>query len=294
MSYPIKSSLDARNRIVVGVDGKRQPSPAVQWAADVASRRGLGLALVYAYGVQYSREVIVTTEPSQSQRDFASKTLTDVADAVAADYPDLDLALVATKEDASTMLAEATKQAWLVVLGATTMSGLAAAMLGKTSTETIRKAKGAVAIVPETEVQWDKPVVLAIDLDRDSAATKEFAFEIAHWVERPLRVVHAWGMPRIPASTGETTYDGSMPHDLRDRMAAAVREASAKYPDVEVSYEPMQGDPVTVLRAVSEDARVMIMGSRGMVSGIVGTVAGSTSRKLIDRTKSPLIVITAK
>lgn len=286
------AQVDLTDQIVVGFDGRRQTHHAVLWAADVAHRRGTGLTLLYSYGLNYVGEMMVVTTPNDAQLAAAKTALDEATAEIHALYPDLPIQFLTTVDEASWVLAEASRDAWLVVIGASTMSRLAAFMIGKTSTKTIQKARGPVAIIPNTEVNLDGAVVLALDLDLPIHEATRYAFETAKILERPLVIVSAW-QPTWGMRPNEMDRMNEQ-NKLIDQMKATVERSAEKYPDLDVTYELVEADTTTALKNASLIARVMVIGSRGMVDGIVGTVAGSTSRQLIDQTTCPLIVVTKK
>lgn len=290
MSEKIKTKFDPKDKVVVGIDGKERLPKVALWAADVAQRKGTPLVVVASYAMPSNRESVVVTKPTQSQRDAADQHLANVAHGLAKDFPDLSIELVATEDDPSEALTAATHSAWMVAIGATTLTGLASAVLGKVSTQVVAQAHGPVAIIPDVEVKKDGPIVLALDLSHPVKEATEYAFEIGRFTGQPLKVVYAWEGQRVPAKTSAGVYDASMPHLATD-MGQAVFMTAKKYPDVKVSYEAIPGDSVKVLREVSKEARAIIMGSRRMIAGLVGLVSGSTSRKLIDHTNCPLLIV---
>lgn len=286
------AQVDLTDQIVVGFDGRRQTSHATLWAADIAHRRGCGLTLLYSYGLSYVGELMVITTPNDAQMVAAKAALDEASEEIHAMYPDLPIQFMTTVDEASWVLAEASRDAWMVVIGATTMSRLAAFMIGKTSIKTIQKARGPVAIVPNTEVNRDAAVVLGLDVERPVHEATRYAFETAKILERPLVIVSAW-QPTWGLRPDEMDMAVEKSKFV-EKMKETVQRSAEKYPEIDVTFEAVEADTVTALKNASMIARVMVIGSRGMVNGIVGTVAGSTSRQLIDQTTCPLIVVTKK
>ena len=57
-----------------------------------------------------------------------------------------------------------------------------------------------------------------------------------------------------------------------------------------MSTSVVDGHPVEVLRAASEDARLLVLGSRG-VGGVAGLLLGSTASRVVPHAGCPVIVL---
>lgn len=138
-------------------------------------------------------------------------------------------------------------------------------------------------------------VVVGVD-DSDSARRAlETAAVEALATHRPLHVVHSW--TAYPTGYAPGTY----PHtatELADslkeyaavvltRAVADVREA---HPDLEVTEELALGDARQVLETRSQEAAVLVVGSRGH-GALKRLLLGSTSAWLARHAHSPLLVV---
>lgn len=115
-----------------------------------------------------------------------------------------------------------------------------------------------------------------------------------------LRVVHAWIWPLFTRKLGPVAgLEGSGLRNaarsiLADgvelaRAAAADRTpAAATGPDVEGRMEA--GHPAPVLRSAARDARLLVVGSRGL-GGVLGPLAGSVCLNLAAASPCPLLVV---
>lgn len=291
MTANVSNTLDPMGRIVVGIDGKQTLPRSALWAADLAQRQSRGLVIVAAHHDYVDREeLILSARPSSLTVTQATEAAAATASAIAGLFPEVAVEAVVAPGDPSEILAAASKDASLVVMGASTMSTLAAAMLGRATADTVKRARGPVAIIPDREVKKDGPMVLAVDLLHPVDIAADYAFSVAQFTDRPLEVVYAHEPPKVPAHTTEGVYDLST-GGLKSTLIASVAKVAERYPQVPVSYLVIPGTPSQVLLTVSDRARAIIMGSRGWVSGLVGVIAGSTSRKLIDHTQCPLVIV---
>jgi nucleotide-binding universal stress UspA family protein len=70
-------------------------------------------------------------------------------------------------------------------------------------------------------------------------------------------------------------------------MLAGWRE---KYPDVTVRPTAVRGQAAVVLEEVSQNAQVLVVGSRGR-GGFAGLLLGSVSSRVMHRAKCPTVVV---
>jgi nucleotide-binding universal stress UspA family protein len=105
-----------------------------------------------------------------------------------------------------------------------------------------------------------------------------------------LRVVHALRVPQ--AVPGFEAIDPG--DDVRSAAAEVVRvavaAALARYPDLSVDGRVEYGSPTDVLVDASEEASLLVTGSRGH-GGFAGLLLGSVSRSLVAHSACPLLVV---
>ena len=168
---------------------------------------------------------------------------------------------------------------------------------------------------------------VAVGYDGSEAAQQavRWAAEYAATVQSPLRVVHAWVWPVFTKNLGPVKgVEGSgLRHSAETILAEGVELARLAYrPFSEVvpggpagfsSTAPADGDradgdragggtqadvdgvmeaglPAQVLRSAARDARLLVIGSRG-IGGLLGQLAGSVCLDLAGSSPCPLIVI---
>jgi nucleotide-binding universal stress UspA family protein len=140
-----------------------------------------------------------------------------------------------------------------------------------------------------------RPIVVGVDGSASALNAAGWAAEEAAFRRVPLRLVHS-----VHTSVSAAAYIGRMgvptsffeilESDGRRYLAdaeAAVRQA---HPEVEVDTDLLSGYPVPVLIDLSQAARLMVLGSRGL-GGFSGLLAGSTAVGLVGHGHCPVAVI---
>lgn len=119
------------------------------------------------------------------------------------------------------------------------------------------------------------------------------AVELAEQLRAPLVIVRAWSIATAPRpSTWEFGYVSSF-----DDYSAAVHEelvtdagrVADTHPTVSVDYRAVHADPAAALIALSRDARMLVVGSRGR-GGFGGVVLGSVSERCVRHAECPVLV----
>jgi nucleotide-binding universal stress UspA family protein len=119
------------------------------------------------------------------------------------------------------------------------------------------------------------------------------ALELAERLRAPLVIVRAWSIASAPRpSTWEFGYVSSF-----DEYSSAVHEELVtdagrvveKHPTVSVDYRAVHADPATALIDLSRDARMLVVGSRGL-GGFRGLVLGSVSERCVRHADCPVLV----
>ena len=145
-----------------------------------------------------------------------------------------------------------------------------------------------------------KPIVVGIDGSDASREALRWAAEEARLRSASLVAVHVWsfippqpigdpGMLAVPA--------GDFPGQLeaeRDAasgaLEAAVADARATAPGIEVEQKLIEGDPGDALVTESESAQLVVVGSHGR-SGLQAAILGSVSRHVTTHAASPVVVV---
>ncbi len=135
-------------------------------------------------------------------------------------------------------------------------------------------------------------VVCGVDGSKSSVEALRQALAAARERGASLEVVTAWHFPAIDMLPGPE--DVPTPADLEvqaqrhldETLAAVGPEATA---GVDVTTRIAQGHPAEVLLNASEDADLLVVGSRGR-GGFEGLLIGSVSHQVVHHAKVPVLV----
>lgn len=135
-------------------------------------------------------------------------------------------------------------------------------------------------------------IVVGVDGSDQSLCALVWAAKEAERRRTPLHVVTAYTVPIFAASSmdaGYTTMDDAIIRDgARSVLNKALERISAY--NIEVFSRVETGDAAAVLLELSEEADLMVVGSRGR-GGFVGRLLGSVSSALPAHAKCPTVVV---
>ena len=136
-------------------------------------------------------------------------------------------------------------------------------------------------------------IVCAVDGSEASKTAVKWAANTAVKRGVPLRLVSSYSMPQFLYAEGmvppKELYD-----DLEVETLEKINEAKAVavdfVPNVEVSHQIEEGSPIDMLLDLSEQATMIVMGSRGL-GGLSGMVMGSVSAAVVSHASCPVVVV---
>ncbi len=287
------------NRIVVGFDGSRHAEIALDWAAEGASRRGLGMSVVVA-SESPARAVYEGgwVEPTEEfLADAAREISTSGCDRVSERFPDLDVDGVVVRVSPAQALIDASETAVAVTLGTRGRGEWTGLLLGSVSAAVVAHATGTVIVIPAGGSQApDGPIVMGYDVSDDARRAMRFAFAFA--AAEPggakITVVRAWGAMRnwrlSPQEHAELA--DQVRSENQQLVDDAIRTAAVGHEGVQVSSRLVHGSPAQALIDASTDARLVVVGSRGR-GAFRGMLLGSTSRAVLHSAHAPVAVVHA-
>jgi nucleotide-binding universal stress UspA family protein len=142
-------------------------------------------------------------------------------------------------------------------------------------------------------------IVAGVDQSEGAKAALRFALEEAKLREATLRVVHAWQYGYI----GATGVEGAVPvvggdiKELRDAAETALdetlRESIPETGTLEIERRVVEGRPAAVLVHESQDADLLVVGSRGH-GGFTGLLLGSVSQQCSHHAACPVVIVHRK
>jgi nucleotide-binding universal stress UspA family protein len=288
--------MDLHAPIVVGVDFSAAGAAAVEWALDAASRHDVGLRLVHIrepafsdFGFGGSDEFV-----SESQISSDRQKLDDCMAQARRSCPGLDVTGTALLGSAQTALVEQSDGASMLVVGNRGAGGFAGLLLGSTAMHVATHARCAVVTVPlpVRDAETATGVVVGLRSSHDSHVL-EFAFREAQTWDESVTVVHAWRPPRRmgPGRTmSEIIEAEDAENGAADRMTAALRSWTTRYPDLKVCARSAPGHPAKTLIDLADGARLLVVGTRGR-GDLRRLALGSVSHALIHHAHRPVAVV---
>lgn len=294
----------ARRPVVVGVDGSPSSLAAAGYAAGIAVRRGAPLQLIHGleipmYGYMpigaWQRAII----EDEHGREQLQDTLASTAEKIGQDHPELtgiDTRVLAGSGAA--VLIEASRTAWVTVVGCRGMGGFMGLLLGSVSAQLSAHGHGPIIVVrpPVADVAAGPqqpayhppggPVVVGVDRSLAAKAAVHFAVDEALARGVPLIAVHA---DRIPAYGGdEVEYDAVLAEGL---LAEHILPYAHQHPELKVEMRAIEAANIEkAMIEATRDAGLVVVGSRG-TGGFAGLLLGSVSRALVHHAHAPVAVI---
>lgn len=283
------------NAIIVGADGSDHSLRAVEWATEEAARRGLPLRILYAEAPWlYDMPVDPRLGAVRKWLLAGGREILDQAVATARERdPDVDVRAEAVPGPASRILLEKAREAAMVVLGGRGAGTLAGLLLGSTALQVVTHAPVPAVVVRDLEPAVRREIAVGVDGSEPSGSAIGFAFEEASLRKSRLRAVHVWSHPASygPGNMQPLVYD---PQIVAEEERRALEETlamwQAKYPDVEVVSEVVQGSPARILGGVSVRADLLVVGTRGR-GGFTGLLLGSVSHALLHYAHCPVAIV---
>ncbi len=290
------STRNARLGIVVGIDDSPAARVAVQWAARDAELRNVPLTLVHAVSPEVTTwlRTPVPAGVMRWQQDHGRRLVDEALKVVEEASQDSGPAGIHSEILASAAvptLIDLSKEAELVVTGSQGSGRWPGRLLGSVSSGLLRHAHCPVAIIHDEDTSIDhpdqKPVLLGIDGSPASESATAIAFDEASRRRVGLVALHAW------SDLDESEWPGvdwpatqSMAEEVLAERLAGWHE---QYPDVHVTRVVVQAQPARQLAQRSEEAQLVVVGSRGR-GGFAGMLVGSVGETVAQMARVPVIV----
>ncbi|CAM3812094.1 universal stress protein [Nocardiopsis rhodophaea] len=300
------SNTPELRRMVVGVDGSDSSRYALEWSANQAVQRGLGVRIVTAVWPlvaegPFSDVVHAGESSSSSAREQDARALLDYArDWVLRIFPELDVEeKLAAARPAEALLEEAAKpETAAVVIGSRGLGGLATAFVGSVGVELAARCPVPLVVLPKKHESAHGArgrIIVGVDGSEPSRRALEFGFRQAHAVGAELVAVCAWQpMAAFASAMGpvppEAFDDGAIEAAARRTAEEELREPSAQYPDVIVDVRAVRAHPVVALLEEATPADLIVVGSRGR-GGFTGLLLGSVSQSILHGAHGPVAIV---
>jgi nucleotide-binding universal stress UspA family protein len=278
--------------IVVALDGLDPTGPAIAWAVAEAVRRGRPLHVVATGDHDYPESPLTpmthldSVDPGEAL-ELAAAKIVEAA-------PGLEVRTTGTLGRLVSLLLHASQTADTVVVAGRGTGRLHSIFLGSTAIQVASHASCPVVVVPYGAQQVPRgPVVVGVDGSPLSAEAVGYAYLQAAERGVGLTVVHAWQVDPIEESLGYAASDtwwSEFSNPEQVLTAESLAGWGEKYPDVVVRRRIVRGAAVDTIVAESEDAGLVVVGSRGW-GDFRGTLLGSVSQGVIRRVHRPVAVV---
>jgi nucleotide-binding universal stress UspA family protein len=251
---------DERRPIVVGVDGSPESGHAIEWAAFEAALGGHRLRLVHA---------------APGRAKGAQRTLVEAEAAAAAAAPTVAVETTLIAGSPAEALLREGKEAAYVVVGARGTTGFTGLLLGSVALQLAQYASVPVVVARPLAKRTGR-IVVGVDSSDDARTALRLAGAEAEQRGADLVLLHA-------------SRDPVAPH-VQEAIDAAVAKVQELAPDARVEGRVVQVHPAAALIDASDDADLVVVGSRGG-GGFRGMLLGSVTQAVLHHAHSPVAVI---
>ncbi|WP_028648565.1 universal stress protein [Nocardiopsis sp. CNT312] len=292
--------------VVVGVDGSPAAHAALEWAADAAARRGVGLRIVHGLGMPTeARGASDRDTEAEEARRYGRELLSDSAHLVQRIRPEVEAATVLSPEDGPDAVLHEARHGDVIVVGSRGLGAVRAIVHGSVTTRAASHAPCPVVAVPAHEdrpTPLDGPheprgvIVVGVDGSESSRRALRFGLDEALLGGASVEVVNSWEVP-LPADVmalgtdvreaHEEVFDRQSEEIVAGVLAEVIDDRTER---VDISAVRTQTDPVDSLVAAGDRADLVVVGSRGR-GGVSGLVMGSVSQGVIRGSRIPVAVL---
>jgi nucleotide-binding universal stress UspA family protein len=278
--------------VLVGTDGSEESTRAVRWAAREAVLRGCSLHVLHSwlwplFHVPLGGSPMAPAGSGlEAEAHRVLERARSTARSVGGDHLVVETTL-AVGEPRTELLRRASG-ASLVVVGNRGLGGFTGLLLGSTGIALSAHSPRPVVVVRGTATS-DGPVVVGLDGALTADAVLRRAMAEARLRGASLRVVHAWA---LGLGSAAQTYREAEQHgrqagqELVDKALARVSEGQA---DVAISVQLGDRSPAAELVTASQDAQLLVVGSRDLGS-LRGMLLGSTTHAVLHHAACPVLV----
>ena len=292
-----------KRTIVIGYDQSPSADRALAQAGREAAWRDAAVTVVTGY-----HAVAVVSPMGYMPVDYQS-TVKDIAGKIAGDgvqwlrnrYPGMPVDSAVIAGPTADALAEASRDADLLVLGNRGRGGFSGLLLGSVSMRTLTLASCPTMIVRGKPREPADSIVLALDIEDAADEVVEFAFAQAALRGARLRAVNVWDLDWDGSADQDSTDQDSADDldtakaqavtDIRKTMETRLNPWQTKYPAVRLAVEVADGTPSAVLTDLTEDADLIVVGAHRRGDGHLGMRPGPIAHTLLHHADCPVAVV---
>ena len=267
----IDAPIDAYG-VVVGVDGSQSSRGALRWAADWAHTHDQQMQVIGA--IEHEAHRHTAAELWQRMVTVLEREVAHVSER----YPRLRIDKLTTWGSPHHVLAEASRNAWTVVVGSRGLHPTDERVPRSVSCAALGATYCPMIVVPARTDHMPPggPVVLGCDGSAPGLEATAFAFACASRLGVPLVVVQA-------PHAGVRPRDGS--------LCETMRSFQRVYPTVPVIPRPAGRSLTSALCAAADDATLIVVAGAWVDAGSVE--GGAARLDLLHRARRPLAFVGA-
>ncbi len=283
--------------IVVGIDGSESALGATRWAAELATRESLPLMLVHAIPKLDWHFAGADPAADRDRSADGDTVLVAAQTAIRSAHPELQIRTAAVKGPVTTVLADASESARLLVVGAG--AGDHRALGGHAVRITQRALRPVVVWRSPLATRTGKPLPVVVGIDESEHSNRALAeaFDIAAVLHAPLTVVHMWEIGAA-VGMGDLGGQGAMDWQLLDllqsqqrhRMDELIAPFARKYRNAHVATVFQDISPAKGLAKLSREAQLVVVGSHGR-GKLADSILGSVSQNVTHHAECPVLVV---
>lgn len=288
------------NKIIVGVDGSEPSFEALRWAVHEARRHDAAITVVSCYSVPayggFGGAVYPSSVDVDTMKDAAATVVGRAIEVVGEIDPNMDVDEYTLLASPALGITDAAVDGDEIVVGATGHSGVVAGLLGSVAAGVTHRAHVPVVVVPsKSPVEFGdsmKKIVVGADGSPEALLALDWAYRQALLSGAELIVVHAWIYPYPISDASPREIRKPMEYDARNELQTSLDSLGPRLTGGAVTIHARLRDdtPVDALLAESDDADLLVVGSRGR-GGLRSRLLGSVSHTLVQHARCPVAVI---
>lgn len=273
--------------IMVGFDGSRASSAAVDWAVRRAQRLGCDVTLVRSLSETWG---LGTPRVAEAALEAAARELDAERARISVSLPPETIHVVMRRGEAAEVLGELSAGAAMLVVGRDKPGDTHGEGFGAVVLPLVIRSICTVAIIPRINTHGNG-IVVGVDKDPESDRALRVAAGEADALKQPLTIVHAAGVAQAALRGKHGDRPGPAVADEGRRiLAAAATAVTARHPRLRVRRVLETRKPAAeALAAAAEGAALLVVGSRGR-EGVNHMNPGAIGSLVLARIACPMVV----
>jgi nucleotide-binding universal stress UspA family protein len=289
--------MDARDRIVVGVDGSDDARRALRWAVAEAKLRGAVVEAIAAWSYPWvvaAPGAVVPLEPLADQAADAYARLDEAIRGLGQEAEGVEITPIVSEGGPAAVLRDAAADAQMLVVGSRGVGRFERLLLGSVSGQLARHAPCTVVVVPSAaQVGADATGRVVVGVDGSDHSVDALRWAIAEGERRgvPVVVLYAWTwvdpFGEAAVAVSRSMLDADAEAVLADTVKRALDGAA---PPAGLTTRSLEGDPGHVLTGEAGPADLLVVGARGH-GGFLGMLLGSVATHVAHHSDAPVVIV---